>query len=232
MAIEYNQHGIVKLIGDGASEFPMWSITKYLEDTCNNYNKLLQIVRTCMYLQHGYDSELWVAKKSVFLFPDKSLEEYFTFKEQNYIKIATKAIDSERFWYIVTRYVRPIVFIKRHDNFIPLVDFINDDAIKIRSLSYNSPPLFDIEGVVGTIIDLAYAGKRDAREEEEHIARQLGESADNCRRIAHASQVINDERTPRGVKVYANNALSEIMAKQAVLNKKLDIRIAKIDRKV
>ncbi|PNT92164.1 hypothetical protein [Clostridium thermosuccinogenes] len=230
--IEYSQRGIVKLIGESASEFPMWSITKYLDDICNHYNKILQIVRTCIYLQNGDDSDLWVAKKSVSLFPDKSFEECFTFNEENYVKLAIKAGDPEQFWHIVTKYVRPVVFVKKYDNFIPLVDLINDDAIKIRSLSYNSPPLFDIEGVLGTLIELAYAGKKDAREEEEHIARQLGQSADNYRRIAHASQIINDERTPEGVKVYANKALSEIIAKQEVLNRRLNIRVANIDRKV
>lgn len=229
---EHSQLGTIKLIGNDAN-FPMWSIIKYIEDTCNNYNKVLLIIRICEHAQMGgSDSELWVAKKSMAPFMNKSIGKSFTFKEDNYVNLATKTENPKLFWHIVINYSRPMVFLRKNNDFIPLVDFIDDEAIKVISFSYNSPPMFDIEGVVNTLVDIGYAGKRNSREEEEHIARQLGESAENYRRIAFASQVINDEKTPEGIRKYANNALADIMLKQEVLNKKLGIRVEKINKRV
>lgn len=229
---EHSQLGSVKLIGSN-EDLPMWSVIKYIEDTCNNYNKVLLLIKICEHLQFGgNDQELWIAKKSMSLFPAKSIEESSAFKKENYIKLTIKDDRPEFFWHIITNYVRPMVFSKNEDEFTPLVDFVDEDAIRISSFSYNSPPIIDIAGALGTLINLAYAGEKNNREEEDHIARQLGEAANNYRQIAFASQVINDPRTPEGIKIYANNALLEIMLKQEVLNKKLGVRVDRIDRSV
>lgn len=230
---ESKELGTIKLIGDKAEEFPMWSINRYIDETCNNYNKILIITKICELLQNGaIDSQFVVAKKSVMLFPKKSIKELFEYKEDNYIKLTTKDNNPEAFWHIIFNYSRPIVFFCERNTFTPIIDFKDEDAIKVTSLSYNSPPIFDISGAIETLYDLALAGKQDEREEEEHIARQLGESADNYRRIASASQVINDVRTPDGVRQYAMKGLEEIQEKQNILNKKLGIRIANINKKI
>jgi len=110
-----------------------------------------------------------------------------------------------------------------------LLDFNDDEAIKITSLNYNSPIIIDIWGAIEGLIDIANANNRRTMEEEEHMARQIGELTDNYARMASAYQVINDNRTPEGVKHYTNIGIEKLMQKQEMLNAKLGIRIDRVD---
>lgn len=225
--------GEVQIIGDFTEGLPMWSINHYIEEFCNNYNKILIIRRICELLQNGAnDNQFLVARKSADLFPKTSIEYDFSYDESNYIVLTTKGEDPKKFWHIIVNYVRPIVFYREGDQILPLIDITDADAIKITSFSYNSPVEINVQGAIGGIIDIANARNRREMEEERHIANQIGDSVENIERIARASQVVNDRRTPQGVQYYANNALEDLMKKQEKLNAKLGIRINRIDARI
>jgi hypothetical protein len=222
--------GIISIVGADIDNLPMWSINKYSEEFCNNYNKIMTVRRICELMHDGaYDDEFFVAKKSEELFPSESANVTFTHETDRFVRLATKSQNPEEFWRIIKDYVRPVVFYTGGDVPIKLVDYTDDGAIKIRKLSYNSPPSWDIQGTINGLIDVANAGNRRAMEEESHISNQIGAGFENMERYARASQVINDPRTPEGVKHYANNLLNDLTKKQEKLNKKLDIRVNKID---
>lgn len=222
--------GTVQIIGYRTEGLPMWSINHYIEEFCNNYNKILLIRRICELMQDGAnDNQFLIAKKSINLFPKTSIESIFTYNDEDYIILQSKEENAKDFWHIIVNYIRPIVFYKENDNILPLVDINTEDAIKIKSFSYNSPIELNIQGAIDGIIDIANAKNRREMEEERHIACLINESASNVERIVKASQVIDDVRTPQGVKYYANNALMDLMNKQEKLNEKLGIRIERID---
>lgn len=231
--IENSSLGYIKLVGYDTENVPMWSINHYIEEFCNNYNKLLIIKRICELSANGaYDSQFLVAKSSASLFPTKSLENTFSYNNEKYEVLTTKSENPEHFWHIISNYVRPIVFFKSDGGVFPLVDFIDIDAIKITAMSYNSPVNIDISGALNGLVDLANAKNRREIDEERHISDMIGESANNTSRIISTYDVVNNSNVPEGIKRYANLNLEKLLERQSKLNEKLDIRIERINRKV
>lgn len=226
--------GQVTLIGENTRELPMWSINYFLQEYCNNYSKLLIIQRICELSQQGIpDKCIFVAKKSADLFPKDSFTNTFqNYNNYDYVVLSEKEEDPEKFWHITLNYVRPIVFYRDCGTSYPIYDFTYDEAIKISRLTYNSPINFDVHGVIDSLIDLAQAPAKQQMYEEEHIARQIEQLADNYNEIARASQTINDPRTSDGIRNYANQGLAQLMKKQGQLNEKLGIRIDRIDSRI
>jgi hypothetical protein len=178
------------------------------------------------------DSDFFVALKSEELFPSDSNSLIFSNNSEKFLMLATKNDNPDEFWRIIKDYIRPIVFYTGDDEPIKLVDYTDEDAIKIIKLSYNSPPTWDIQGAINGLIDIASAGNRREMEEENHISNLIGNGIENAEKLARASQVVNDPKTPAGVKHYANNLLEELTKKQEKLNQKLDVRINNIDLRI
>lgn len=222
--------GQVTLIGENTKELPMWSINYFLQEYCNNYSKLVMIQRICELSQQGIS--IFVAKKSAELFQYNSLTDTLVNYYYDSIRLLEREEDTEKFGHIVLNYVRSIVFYKHLGKIYPIYDFAYDEAIKISRLTYNSQINFDIHGVIDSLIDLAQVPAKQQMCEEEHIAKQIGQLADNYNAIARASQTINDPRTPIGISQYDNQGLKQLMEKQGKLNEKLGIRIDRIDRKI
>lgn len=225
--------GTIRVIGENTEDLPMWAINRYISEFCNNYNKIIVVQKICMLLQNGYhDDQIYVAKRSAEVLPDKNLEDSFSYSAKKFIVLGTKKSSPDEFWHIVFNYVRPVVFVKDFDgNFYPLLDFDDIESIKITQMSYNSPVKWDIRGAINGILDIANANNRKNMEEADHIASQIEQGAKNYIQIARASQIIGNPRTPQGVQVYATKGLDELLEKQAVLNERLGIRTQKIDQR-
>jgi len=145
---------------------------------------------------------------------------------------ANKWRDSEKFWYIIKEYVRPIVLFELDDGVkIPLNDFDYDESIKISSLSVNSPFQAVIEGLAGPIIELVIGaitnGLKKKKEEEmksnEYINRQIGQTLQNVEGFIRTSELLSNSDLDPGLKIYAGNTLCALMKKQEELNEKIGI---------
>lgn len=231
--LKISEIGSMRIIAENTEGMPMWAVNHYVTEFCNNYNKILLVQKICLLMQQGYyDEQFYVTKKSAVAIPSKNLFKSFTYSDKKFIILTTKGENPKEFWNRIFNYVRPNVFVKDFNgDFFPIMDFEDDDAIKITSMSYNSPVKLDIKGAVDSLIDIANAGNRSEMEEENHIAEQIEQGAKNYESIARASGIVNSENTPDGVKHYANQGLKDLLEKQAILNKKLGIRTQRIDRK-
>lgn len=224
--------GEIKLIGVNTEGLPMWSINHYIDSFCNNYNKILIVRRICELIQQGaYDNQFIIAKKSADLFPTKLVKDSFNWESDRYIVLSSKGEEPKEFWHIIKSYVRPMVFYKEGSDILPLIDYNDDDAIKVTSMKYNSPVQINLKGATGALLDLINEPNRREMEDERHVSELLNNSIKNINDIASASQTINDVRTPDGVKHYANATLNDLIRIQDKLNKKLGIRADKIDLK-
>lgn len=215
----------------GKEGLPVWSTLFYMEQFCLNHLKLMTIQRICEVMAKGAsDSQLSVVAYSLDLFPEEPLDKV-TYKEEDLIVKATKDENASRFWYIIQRYKRPIVLFQDSDSKerIPLYDYNHIEAAKIWSFKEQSPPDGIIRGAVGAGIDLFYAGEREERARLDFQNQQIGHSVENMGRIARASQVINSDATPEGVRRYANEQLRILMEKQAELNIKMGLSVCSID---
>jgi len=215
----------------GKEGMPVWSTLFYMEQFCLNHLKLMTIQRICEVLAKGADdSQLSVVAYSLDLFPEEPIDK-IVFKEEDLIVKAAKDNNAARFWYIIQRYKRPVVLFQDRDSKqrIPLYDYTHIEAAKIWSFKEQSPPDGIIRGAVGAAIDLFYAGEREERDRLAYLNQQIGKSADNWENIARASQIINSDATPAGVRYYANEQIRILMEKQAELNKKMGLTICSVD---
>jgi hypothetical protein len=249
--------GKVSLIGIEDDNISSYLINNYLNRFCNNYLKVEIIKRVCILKQVGFeDSQFILAEKSADLFInerkfisrrkptealincvlknenfDRYYHRYPTYHLGDYIILASKS-NPRLFWNGIYKRSRPVVFLETRGNLIPLIGIFDEEAIKVTALSYNSPLKIEMTGLGGTLVDLFYARSRNQRDEEIFINNQIGQSADNIYGITRASQIVQDERTPAGVRQYAQNTLEQLLDNQAKMNERLGIRIQKLDKTI
>lgn len=222
--------GTISIYGADIDNLPMWSINRYSEEFCNNYIKIMTVRRICKLMHEGAsDMNFFVAKKSETLFPSELNEVFFSHDYGKYIRLATKGDNPDEFWRIIRDYIRPVVFYTGGNNPQKLVDYKDETAIKIKNLSYNSPPSWDIQGSINGLLDLANVKNKREMEEETHISNQIANAIENTERYVRTAQIVNDPMTPEGVKKYANVLLDDLMSKQGKLNEKLGVRIKRIE---
>lgn len=221
------QTGSVRLIGHNTDNLPMWAINHYFRTFCDNYAKLVMMMRVCRMMQMGAEEKAVCAvKESAPLLADKGYaNKMISRSEDNIVRLY-----EEEFWYIIQKYERPVVFAWLLDGAqVPLYDGFAGDAVKLEQISYHCPISIEPSGIVGALVDLALAGPRYEMERQEHEARQIANLAAGCERIVRAMQVIEDDRTPEGIKAYARETMQVLMEKQNKLNRKLGIELADID---
>ncbi len=223
----------ISIIGNNSKEWPMWAINHFVDDFCCNYSKLLIIERICVLFTQGIDDDqLYVFSESMPMFSNSDTIIKLANNSDKMIEFSLKSQSPADFWNIITRYKRPMVYIKDNNEIRPIYDIDSDESIKIRRMSLNSPFEMDPHGVVNTIIDLVEAKPKYEMHKEEHAARQITELARGYENICRAARTINDPSVPLGVQVYANQGLEALLKKQAQLNKQLDIRIKHIDSRI
>ncbi|MCW3478900.1 hypothetical protein OL229_04865 [Neisseriaceae bacterium JH1-16] len=172
-----------------------------------------------------------VATESAEIFPRERIS-ISSFK--GHIELAEKAESADRFWKIIARHSRPMVFVKDYDRnaYTPLYDFLESEALVIRRLEINSPFSASLEGMASALPDLIYAKEREQRARDEWRNQQIGQAARNIRDIASASETINSPNTPLGLQAYANHMLEQLLENQQRLNESAGITVNRIDQVV
>jgi len=211
---------------------PSWAVTHYLQQTEINYLRLVTTQEISLYAQRGYDlNRLVVATESADLFPKERIA-ISSFKGQ--IALTDQSESADRFWKIIGRHARPMVFVADADSdaYIPLYDYLEPEALVIRRLETNSPFNATLEGMASALPDLIYAREREQRARDEWRNQQIGQAARNIQDIASASQIINSQNAHPGLRSYANHMLEQLLENQQKLNESAGITVRRIDQVV
>ncbi|MCA4019744.1 hypothetical protein [Vibrio vulnificus] len=224
----------IRISGD--KDLPVWSIAHYLDQTSSNYNKLMMITRMCELTAEGIDQkDFLISKESIDVFSDKGVE-FGVFKEHFEIDFERKGDDPSKFWDTLRKYKRPVIYYRANNQIIPVFDPNGDYKFKITKLEVNSPPSFDITGVVTGLAEIFTAGRNDRREERRLAIEQLeaenrilGQRAENIERLAKASEALNKEGVHSGIREYGQVEIHRIMEAQGRLNRKASIHTIDID---
>ena len=213
---------------------PSWTLTHYLDALSINHMKLFLTQRICELLARGaHDEDFEIGSTSADLVPsedDPSVSiEPRRLTHGPYNVLGRKDEDARRFWTLLTRLRRPVVRFRYHGIWNELFLPSGPEAARVGRFLENSPPIIDIQGAGGALIDLIYGPEREERARVGWENEQIGRATENIERIARASQVIESPETPSGVKAYARQQLQHLQAKQAALNKRLGVSIENVD---
>lgn len=207
---------------------PTWAVTHYLHQTEINYLRLATTESICRYAVEGFALErLVVATESAELFQRErsSLESF-----RGRIGLTRKDDSAEKFWKIIGRHSRPMVFVQQdNQGYVPLYDFLGTEALVIRHLSVNSPFEAVLEGLASSLPDLVYAREREQRARVQWQHEQIGQAAHNLNEIVRASQTIEHPDTPPGVQAYARAMLDQLLDSQQRLNESAGVKVRRID---
>jgi len=223
----------------GDKTLPIWDISHYLDQTSSHYHKLVTICKMCELTAEGVQqSDFLISSKSIDIFQDLGVA-YGVFKEHLALDIHRKGEDAEKFWHILRKYKRPVVYYKLGNNYLPVFDPSGDEQFKVTKMEVNSPPLFDIGGITSALTELFAAGQQEQREQIrleqetlEHQNRLLEQRARNLNELSRASEVLNKEGVHPGIRNYAEQEISQIMDSQKRLNSRASISGGQVNRRV
>ncbi|WP_298445497.1 hypothetical protein [uncultured Ferrimonas sp.] len=222
-----NLNSRLKISFQGKEDLPSWAITHYLQQTEINYLKFLLVERICDLISNGLDpNSLVVATSSAEIFPKKAIQ-HSDFK--NFEILAEKDESAKKFWHVIARHHRPMVFYKEGDNFVPIYIPNDDNSLIIRNVGVNSPVNLSLEGAGGAITDIYYASEREQRQRTQWENEQVGQVARNVDDIVRASTTANQPGVPEGVRAYAQEILDQAMKRQEKLNEEIGMSNARVD---
>ncbi|NMW19832.1 MAG: hypothetical protein HKK66_12630 [Chlorobiaceae bacterium] len=204
---------------DSTSEksLPIWSVNNFLDNTTSNYLKIITLREICRRFMDGADDrDFLICVNSYDLFPASNNLNY---REEDLIVLTSKDHSSERFWHLFRHLHRPVVLFRAEQVKIPMYSFESDAALRINSLSLHSPVSFSLQGTIGALVDL-FSGKLLAQRSNERNSDALA----NIRNVVETAHLIEDHRTPPGVREFAIEQLEAIMIKQEKINDKLGIQ--------
>lgn len=202
-------------------DFPLWSVIHFLQQTTSNHMKVLQTKLIVQLFEQGaHDDQFLVGEQSIELYPEKRL----ILRGYEYTKLESKRDSVIRFWNIIRTHIRPIVFFKPNDEWLPLYDFTSSYALSLKQYQTKSPPRITLEGAGSSIVDLIFASRREKRLEEEWVISKIYKSAENVERIVSAAEIIHRSDAPLGIKRYAEEILNNLIVKQAELNDVINVK--------
>lgn len=227
------------IIIKGEKTLPIWDISHYLDQTSSHYHKLVTICKMCELTSEGVEqSDFVISAESIDVFQDKGIS-YGVFKEHLHLDIQRKGEGADKFWNILRKYKRPIVYYKVDDTYLPVFNPNGDEQFKVTKMEVNSPPLFDVGGITSALTELFSAGRQDQREQVrleqdilEHQGRLLEQRAKNLSELGKASEVLEREGVHPGIKRYAEQEINQIMESQRRLNNRASITGGNVDRRV
>lgn len=217
----------LRITFQGKEELPAWAITHYLQQTEINYQKFVLVERICELISEGLSpNSLVVATSSADLFPKKAIE-YSDFDD--FEILAEKEDSAKRFWHVISRHHRPVVFYREGNRFVPIYKQNDDNSLIIRNVGVNSPVNLTLEGAGGAISDIYYASEREQRSRVQWENEQIGQTARNVEDIVRASSTANNMNVSEGVRTYANAILEQALKRQEKLNEEIGMSNARID---
>lgn len=217
----------LKISFKGKENLPAWAINHFLQQTEINYQKFVLVQSICELIADGLDPNSFVvANSSAEVFPKKAIE-YSDF--DRFEILAEKAESAKKFWDIISRHHRPVVFYRKNGKYIPVYDPTGKNSFTIKNVSVNSPVNLSFEGAGGAISDIYYASEREQRNRTQWENEQIGQVARNVEDIARASSTVNNPNVSEGVQVYANAILEQALNRQEKLNREIGMENIRID---
>ncbi len=209
---------------------PIWSLGNFLNNTMSNYLKIVTLREICNKFYEGArDDNFYISVNSYDLFPsfkkkflydgiENQRHEIENIRNDDLVILTSKEESALEFWHYFRYLRRPIVLFYSDNKYIPLYEIDSSASLKINSLSMHSPVSFSLQGVLGALADI-FTGKWFAQRENERNAQAIA----NVEGIVRTSHLIEDRRTPPGVRHFASDQMETIMNKQAKINRKLGI---------
>ncbi len=196
---------------------PIWSVNNFLDNTASNYLKLITLRGICQrYYEGAEDRDFLISAHSYDLYP---ADDELHHNEEDLIVLESKDRSPDRFWHLFRYLHRPVVLFRRNCEVNPIYSVESSVSLRIKSLSLLSPVSFSLQGAIGALADL-FSGKAFAQRSSERNAQALA----NVQDAVKTSHLIEDPRTPPGVRRFAVDQLVSIMNKQAKINRRLGIK--------
>lgn len=239
----------VKIRGSKTEEMPMWMINNYIKSTCDNYTKLVYILKIIdiFSIEKSDIVDIGISTTSVpidedgKIFEDKLIRYVKKPKEDKYNKkyclMSNVPKNGEKdFWHYFSSCERPICFaITKYNEVIFLYDPRSDEGIKVCDISYHSPIDIGWCGIGECVEHLANARtqvRNDRRLQEEHEARMVTQAMQTIREGINVQNMLQHADLPGSQKEYLQSMYDGVMAKQEKINELIGICRPGIDTRV
>ena len=239
----------VKIRGIKTKEMPMWMINNYIKSTCDNYTKLVYILKIIgIYSKEESDIvDIGISTSSVPIDKDgKNFEE----KLIGFVKDSKSDKSKEKyclmsdifeegkkdFWHYFSNCDRPICFaITKNNEVILLYNPRGPEGIKVCDISYHSPIDIGWGGISACVEHLVGAGtqvRNDKRLQEEHEARMVTQAMQTIRESISVQNMLQNTNLSGSHKEYLQRMYDGLMKKQEKLNEQIGICCPEIDVRV
>jgi hypothetical protein len=218
-----------------------WAIGEYIEKFSTSYLKL-ETLRVIIGLYNEnmiFDENVFIKNRNINIYNriDKDNIKYsesyssiinISNERKNEYFLFGKYESPEMFWNIFENNSKPDVYIKDKNKYFPILE-MPESKLVFNKVEVNSPPLFEITGAVGSLIDLFYANEREDRKRIEFSNEMIGQSVENLEKIVRTNELIEKSSTSNGFKEYTSHQLAMLMEKQNIINQKLGVNLMKIN---
>ena len=219
-----NNNRLLKIEFYGKDKLAPWSVTHYLQKLSSNHLKITLIEKVIEQLNQGIPlKDILISKDSIKLFPNGK-----EIKTKEFHSLSDK---NEDFWKTLLNHHRPMIFIKKNKETIPIFQYNNSEAFKIHSLIIQSPPKIEVSGLGSSLIELIFAKSKNKREKIKWENEQISQSVKNIEDIVKTRAVIEDSKANITIKEYAKYYLEQLIHRQGELNNKFGVNQVNIDQK-
>ena len=239
----------VKVRGTKTIEMPMWLINYYIKSTCDNYTKLVYILKIIDIFTHEESDivDIGISTGSVPVGEDGRV---FENKLIGYVEDSKVGENKERyclmsyipeegkkdFWHYFSSCERPICFaITKSNEVILLYNPRGDEGIKVCDIFYHSPIDMGLGGIGECIEHLVNAGfqtRNDRRLQDEHEARMVTQAMQTIGEAISVQDKLQNANLPGSSKAYLQSMYEGLMEKQEKLNEKLGICRPGMDERI
>ena len=237
----------IRIRGINTVDVPMWMINNYIKLTCDNYAKLVYLIKIVdIYSEQSNNiANIGISTESVPINEDGIGFENELVRvvqdpvpengKDKYRLLNTSEKEEKDFWHFFKKCERPICFAITTDGSVEfLYNPRGEEGIKVRDISYHSPIDMGLGGVGAFIEHLVNAGtqiRNDNRLQEEHEARMVTQALETMEHSIDVLCMLNNSNLPSGHKEYLKNMYNGIMAKQEKLNEQIGVRRMGIDQR-
>mgnify|MGYP000912117943 CR=1 FL=1 len=239
----------VEVMGTQTVEMPMWMINNYIKSTCDNYTKLVYILKIIDIFSNEESDivDIGISTTSVPINEDgidfeNKLIRYVNYSEderysEKYCLMSHLSEKRERdFFHYFSSCDRLVCFaITSQNEVIFLYNPRGNEGIKVRDVSYHSPIDIGWGGLGECIEHLASARsiiRNDRRLQNEHEARMVTQAMQTMREGINVQSMLQDTNLPGSYKEYLQNMYIGLMAKQEKLNEQIGIYCPGVDERI
>ena len=239
----------VKIRGTKTKEMPMWMINNYIKSTCDNYTKLLYILKIIDIFSNRESDivDIGISTGSVPI--DKDGRD-FENKLVGYVKDSKVDKNKEKyclmshisekgskdFWHYFSSCERPICFaITEYNEVIFLYNPRGDEGIKVCDISYHSPIDIGWGGIADCVEHLVNAGaqvRNERRLQDEHDAIMVTQALHTMGEAINVQDKLQNTNLPGSQKEYLQCMYDGLMAKQEKLNESIGICRSEINVRI